>query len=139
MTNRNKRLALIRVAKAKLGMSDEEYRTALSEAADVASAADLTDEGFDRLMAYFRSRGFVSDARRVLVTGAGASQAQADVIVALWREVSPDPAIRQLEAWMERHHAISALRSMSAAKARKIIGALKMWKARIAEKEELAR
>ncbi|MDP3908712.1 regulatory protein GemA [Novosphingobium sp.] len=133
-----KRIALVHIAKAKLQMSDEEYRKALADYADVCSAAQLTDAGFDRLMAYFRSLGFVSDARRTQVTDkpqrGTASQAQIDMIVALWVEVTDGTSIRQLEAWIERHHGISALRFVTGAKAQKIIGSLQLWKRRLREK-----
>ena len=132
-----KRIALVHVAKAKLKMSDEDYRKALADYADVCSAAELSDEGFDRLMAYFRSLGFVSDARRTRVADkpqrGTASQAQIDLIVALWTEVTNDPSVRKLEAWIENHHGISALRFVTGAKAQKIIGSLQLWKRRLRE------
>lgn len=132
-----KKSALVHLAKSRLGMTDQEYREVLAEYADAASASDLTDEGFDRLMAYFRTRGFVSDARRTMVsnrTDRGlASQAQVDLIVALWREVAPDPSIRKLEQWIERFHGVSALRFLTAAKVAKVIASLRSWKRRADE------
>lgn len=129
-----KRITLVHLAKSRLGLSDDEYRGALEAHGGVSTARDLTPAGFDRLMAHFRTCGFVSDARRALVANrperGTSSQAQIDLITALWREVSTEPSIRKLEAWMERQHGISALRFVNAAKARKIIGALRLWKRR---------
>lgn len=52
-----KKLAVIHIVKKELGLSDEEYRRILREAAGVESARDLSAEGFRKLMNFFvRSR-----------------------------------------------------------------------------------
>jgi hypothetical protein len=48
-----KKLALIHIVKKELGLSDEEYRKILYEAAGVRSAKDLDEWSFRRLMSYF--------------------------------------------------------------------------------------
>jgi hypothetical protein len=68
-----------------------------------AAQPDLADEGFDRLVAFFRTKGFVSDARRPMVTNRPeretASQAQVDMIVGRWRELSTDGSMIRFERW----------------------------------------
>jgi hypothetical protein len=53
----HKKLALIHIVKRELGLSDDEYRAILLREAGVASAKDLTDDAFRRLMRFLvRSR-----------------------------------------------------------------------------------
>ena len=47
------KLALIHIVKKELGLSDEEYRRMLYEAAGVRSAKDLDEVSFRKLMNYF--------------------------------------------------------------------------------------
>ena len=58
----NKHKAVIHVAKAKTGMSDDDYRAMLSRFG-VESSADLTTAQFDQVMAHFETLGFRSVAR----------------------------------------------------------------------------
>ena len=54
-----KKLAVIHIVKKELGLSDEEYRHILNEAAGANSAKDLDEAKFRRLMNYFvRSRHY---------------------------------------------------------------------------------
>jgi phage gp16-like protein len=55
-----KKISLIHVAKAKLGLDDEEYRETLLNLCNVDSAKDLTELGFNRLMRFFEAVGFQS-------------------------------------------------------------------------------
>jgi hypothetical protein len=48
-----KRLALIHIIKKELNLSEEEYRSILQKATGVASAKDLDEEKFRKLMRYF--------------------------------------------------------------------------------------
>jgi len=61
-----RQIRLVHVAKTKLGLTDDEYRAALS-ASGAASSKDLTWEQYRDLMAHFAQCGFV-------VQGAPASQ-----------------------------------------------------------------
>lgn len=130
-----KQLQLVQVARRKLGLTDDEYRDILANVAGVQSATELTNESLDRLMAHFRKLGFVSDARRAIVSGntsrGMASQAQIDLIINLWREVATEKSVRDLEAWIKKQFKAEALRFLTAAKARKAVGALRLWKQRL--------
>lgn len=53
-----KELALIHIAKAQLGWSDEEYRHTLKDGFGVSSAKNLTSPQADRLIARFQAEGF---------------------------------------------------------------------------------
>lgn len=48
-----KKLAVIHIVKKELGLSDSEYRKILQEVTGVASAKELDDEKFRKLMNYF--------------------------------------------------------------------------------------
>lgn len=53
-------LAVIHVAKARLGLDDEAYRDLLARVAGVRSSKQLAPDAFDAVMAEFRRLGFVS-------------------------------------------------------------------------------
>ena len=50
--------SLLHVAKAKLGLSDEDYRAILFSAAGVESSKDLDTAGFERVLERFVQLGF---------------------------------------------------------------------------------
>jgi len=58
-----KKLAVIHIAKAQVGMTDEEYRDLLS-GFGVASSKDLKIGQFDKLMARFEAMGFRTTSTR---------------------------------------------------------------------------
>jgi phage gp16-like protein len=51
-------IALIHVAKAKIGLTDDEYRDLLQSTCGVESSKELTSSQFDDLMKRFRQMGF---------------------------------------------------------------------------------
>ncbi|MDR0497952.1 MAG: regulatory protein GemA [Treponema sp.] len=92
MHNQNSRLALIHIAKKKLGLDEEAYRAILS-GAGVFSAKEInTDEQFHTVMAAFLRLGFLPSGRkqgvkyRSTVTGTGGmiSRRQEYYIRGLW-------------------------------------------------------
>lgn len=125
-------LALLRVAKDRLALSEDVYRAILENYGGSRSATGLDDRGFAAVMDRFRALGFTSDRR----TGSYgrrfgmATDAQLDLIRSLWRELSSDPTERRLSRWLSDYHKVSALRFLDSAKAAKVIAALKAWKAR---------
>lgn len=58
MISRGK-LAQIHIAKAQLGLSDDEYRAILARTAGVSSAKQLTNRNVGNVLAEFRRLGFV--------------------------------------------------------------------------------
>ena len=64
MSISKKKISLIHVAKARLGLTDEQYRKLLEASGGVQSAKELSDAGFEELMHCFKRLGFESDAAR---------------------------------------------------------------------------
>lgn len=58
----NKKKAVIHIAKAQVGMSDEEYRDLLSSVG-VESSKDLTGNTFGKIMDHFEKLGFKTKAK----------------------------------------------------------------------------
>lgn len=128
--------ALLHVAKSKLRLSDELYRTALVQVAGVASSTELDAEGFSAMMGLFEHMGFRPLDRRGPAYGERpgmASFAQIELIRALWAEYTRDRAGEdELNKWLLRCFRLSSLRFLTAATAPKVITALKSMKARAA-------
>lgn len=55
---RNKDLGMIHVAKKELGLDEDVYRGILKQVCNVDSAKDLDQPGRNKLMAFFRGKGF---------------------------------------------------------------------------------
>jgi hypothetical protein len=53
-----KKKALVHIAKHDLHLDEESYRQVLKGVAGVESAADLTEEGFEKVMSRFQDMGF---------------------------------------------------------------------------------
>lgn len=124
-------IALLRVAKSQLGLSDEDYRAELQRHGGAASAKALDAQAFDRVLNRFRQLGFVTEQRKA---GFGerlgmATDAQVRLIRDLWAEVSGDQPEARLNVWLQ-HFGVSALRFATRDKAAKVIAALRAWKAR---------
>ncbi len=122
------KLALLHVAKARVGMTDDDYHAMLQRIAGVSSSTKLDDWGFDSVMAEFERLGFVSTARRKVFGGkrAGmASPAQITKIRTLWASyTSGQGTDASLGKWLDGHFKVSALRFVAAELAPKVIGAL---------------
>ena len=138
MTLARKRLSVIHVAKARLGLDDEAYRAILMRCGGVTSSRDLDPAGFDFVMEAFHRLGFESDfSRRNFGHREGmASAAQVSLIRALWSEFTDGVGDdKSLGKWLERPFKVSAIRFLPADKAQQAIGTLKKMKARKAAKE----
>lgn len=131
-----KQLALLHVARQRLRLSDEVYRTALAQVAGVTSSAELDQDGFTAMMGLFEYLGFAPTKAQGANFGARpgmASFAQIELIRALWAEYTRGvyDSEAQLNKWLERTFKVSSLRFLSAVDARKAITALKAMKARL--------
>lgn len=128
-----KRIALIHIARQRLGLDEATYRQLLTERGGVTSARDLDDAGFAAVMGYFIACGFRSTwTQRTFGTQrAGmASPRQVEMIKALWREVTGGSEFAGLDRWLEKSYGVSSLRFASGAIAGKAITGLKSMKAR---------
>lgn len=131
-----KQIALIHVAKTKLGLNDDLYRAVLVNLCGVTSSTELDQAGFDTVMGFFEWRGFKPMTRNGANYGPRpgmASYAQLELIRALWFEYSQGRAGEgELNKWLERCFKLTSLRFLDKATAPKVITALKAMKTRAA-------
>ncbi|MGS4946972.1 regulatory protein GemA [Meridianimarinicoccus sp. RP-17] len=130
-----KQLALIHVAKAKLGITEDQYRACLVQIAGVESSKDLDRGGFEALMGFFEYMGFKPLNPRGAVYGdrpGFASSAQVQLIRELWFEYTGGGQDDTLNKWLLRTFKVSSLRFLKMEQARKAITALKAMKTRAA-------
>lgn len=126
----NKRqLALVHVAKSRLMLTDEEYRTILRQQAGVESSKDLDAAGLDAVMAEFQRRGF-SDAVWFGERVGMASTKQVSYLRQLWLQCTGKDDDRSLGKWLERTLKVSSLRFLTEHEASRAIAALRNWRSR---------
>lgn len=122
-----KRNDLIHVAKARLKLSDDDYRAILWRVAGVESSKQLDDLTFHDVMTEFERLGFRSTWKKQ--TGgfrAGmATPSQIGLMKGLWRDYRGQDDAEGLRHWLERFHKISDPRFATVAKANAILAALK--------------
>lgn len=132
-----KQLSLIHVAKAQLGMEEEDYRALLKRFGGVESSKDLDHAGFLRVVDAFTRLGFRSDfsKRNFGERACMASPRQVALIRDLWTEYTRGEGTdATLGKWLDHKFKVSALRFLPAEAAPKAITALKAMKARKAKK-----
>ena len=132
----NSQNRIMHVAKAKLNLSDEAYRSSLVHIAGVTSSTELDQGGFEAMMGFFDYLGFKPLQKSGPNYGSRpgmASFAQIELIRALWREwtgqawgVIDDSG---LNTWVKRVFKVDSLRFLTATQAPKVITALKAMKA----------
>lgn len=130
-----KQLALLHVAKAKLGLGEDAWRSRLVQLAGVESAAGLDRDGFDAIMGYLEYLGFQPVVLRGPSYGARpgfASPVQVLLIRDLWAELTHGAAEDALNTWLLRCWKVESLRFLTSGDARKAITALKAMKKRAA-------
>lgn len=128
-----KKIALLHVAKRRLGFDDDAWRDLLREWGGVESSADLDQRGFTVLMWRLEQLGFQSTSKkRNFGNRPGmATAGQIGFIRSLWKQYQPDDEKEAgLNRWLERFHHVSALRFVDAEKARAVVTALKAMAAR---------
>lgn len=121
------RIAQVHVAKAKLGMSEDDYRELLHDYAGVDSSKELDDTGFECVMLRFHELGFESDwLKRHFGYRAGmATPRQVALIRKLWEKFTDgrgDDA--QLGRWLDGTFKVSSPRFLTREYAGKAIAAL---------------
>lgn len=135
MTLSNSQKAILHVAKARLGLDDACYRSALVQIAGVTSSTELDREGFEAVMGYFEWLGFRPLQRQGPDYGdrpGMATFAQLDLIRTMWGEWTGNRTEDGLSTWLMRCWRVSSLRFLSKGNAQKAITALKAMKARSA-------
>lgn len=135
MTISKAQITLLHVAKGKLGWDDALYRSALVRIAGVTSSTELDREGFEAMMGFAEYCGFqplAPGAPRYGNRPGMATFAQLELIRELWREVHGARACddEALMGWLRKWFKVDSMRFLTRDLARKIITALKAWKAR---------
>lgn len=135
MTINRKQIALIHVIRAKLAWDDELYREVLVKIGGVTTSTELTQQGFEAVLAYAEHCGFTPLARETPRYGnrpGMATHGQLALIRELWREVhgTRDCDDAALTGWLLKYHKVSSLRFLTMDAARKVITGLKAWKTR---------
>ena len=136
MTISRKQLALMHVARKKLGWTDAMYRSVLVEIAGVTSSTELDNDSFAAVMGFAEYCGFAPLKAKGQDYGdrpGMASFAQLEFIRTLWREYTRFNAGEdELNKWLKNKWRIDSLRFLRRETAPKIITALKVMKARAA-------
>lgn len=132
-----RKIALIQVAKAKVGMAEEVYRQMLHEIGGVDSSTKLDAAGFAAVMDRFGVLGFVNpnnreapplddEARRAGM----ATLAQRRYVRGLWRQWSGADDPKALRKWLQGRFHVADLRFATDAIASMAIEGLKAMLAR---------
>ncbi|MBX3597310.1 MAG: regulatory protein GemA [Rhizobiaceae bacterium] len=119
--------SILRVAKQKIGLSDDNYRAILLRFSGQDSAKGLNRKSFTKVMAHFELLGFKStSAKKDASRRSGmASQAQLGKIAALWAEFTDNIGDEtSLRHWMERHGHGHGAQWLNKDGAQKVIAAL---------------
>jgi hypothetical protein len=122
-----KRINIVHVAKAKLCLSDDDYRAILRRMAGVDSAKLLGDDGFAAVMAEFERLGFepARSKPRASYRDGFATPSQLDLIHDLWRDYRGEADEAGFRHWLERFHHVSDARFITFAKAQAVVTALR--------------
>lgn len=123
-----KKIALLHVARKQLGLDEDSYRDILRRWGGVETSAELDAFGFEKVMIRMEGLGFRSTwTKRTFGDREGmATPAQVDYMRRLWEELDPgDVREAHFSAWLTKYHHVSALRFVSAEKAKSVIPALK--------------
>jgi hypothetical protein len=136
MTISRNQMKLIHVARRKLGLDEDHYRSALVQIGGVPSITELDKDGFAALIGYFEYLGFKPLSAKGPNYGdrpGWASFAQIELIRNLWHEYTRGKAGEdELNKWLKRCWKISSLRFLRKECAPRVITALKAMKARAA-------
>lgn len=119
--------AILRVAKAQVGLTDDDYRAILLRFSGQDSAKGLDRKSFTKIMAHFELLGFKStSAKKDANRRPGmASEAQLRKIAALWSQFTDGTGDEtSLRHWMEKHGHGHGPKWLEKTGAQKVIAAL---------------
>lgn len=138
-------IAAIHVLKAKLRLSDDDYRALLLQLTGKASSRDMNQAERRQVREHMQSlaehMGLAQPTHRRPLTGEQFGKAKATAsprerkVWALWHQLHRDgrianPSAAALNAWVQRTVHVSALRFATAAQLDTLIEALKAWQHR---------
>ncbi len=124
---RSKLIQLIHIAKAQVGLSDEDYRAVLESTARKSSCSDMTLSELDDTLKAMKKLGFHMKRleTKEIEIGWDTSREQLDYIKGMWELVARDKRDRALYNFIKRITGASHPRFMDAAGAQKVILALR--------------
>jgi len=125
--NKRKRLIqLIHIGKAKMGLSDVDYRAFLDGVCGRDSAAKMTVRQLEQALRTMRKNGFDQEPNRVKPEEKGkATLAQLEYIKGMWRKCARNKSDRALYAFVDRIAHVQSLRFLTVYTAREVIFALR--------------
>jgi hypothetical protein len=132
ISNKKGKMALIHIAKNAVEITDEDYRSLLSGAAGIGSAADLEWEyQFSAVMKAFENLGFKSSKRGGKTRPQwsdewGGTVGQRAKIEVMWRTCARNKTDKALRVFIKRITHVDHPRFLNAALARKVIIALEV-------------
>ncbi|MDR1587280.1 MAG: regulatory protein GemA [Treponema sp.] len=133
ISNKKSKMALIHVAKKSAGIDDDAYRSLLSGAAGVESAAGLEYEyQFNAVMKAFENLGFKSTRRGGTGTRPqwtdewGGTASQRAKIEVMWKACARNPTDKALRVFIKRITHVDHPRFLNVFLARKVIIALEV-------------
>jgi len=121
------KLRLVQVARRRLDLAEDDYRSLLMRAGGVSSSKELSEAGFRQLMDLFAHLGFQSTSATANFgrREGFATSGQVAVLRRLWRDYTEgDGKPAALDKWIEGTFGVAALRFLPAEKAPKAIAAL---------------
>jgi hypothetical protein len=124
----NRQKALLHVAKARLGLSDEEYRDILRTYGGAESSKFLNEVGLERVMAFFQSLGFQAKPARGANLRLSASEAQVRLIYYLAQDLGWVP--RRLYGFMSKMTGETHPERLTKKQASNVIEGLKKMRSR---------
>ncbi len=125
----NKQKALLHVAKAQLGLSDDEYRDILKNHGGAESSVYLDDLGCERVMKFFREIGFQKKKiRKAPEFRLLASEGQRRVIYHLMEDLGW--ILRRLLGFVEKMTGKNSVEMLTGTEASKVIEGLKSMRKR---------
>jgi len=131
MTQRNRTIQLIHVARRELNLDEDTYRSLIEQTTGKESLKELTIPQLTAVLDRMKASGFKVRTKRPQDV-ALASDDQSKKIRALWLHLHThgevkNPSERALLAYVERQTHVSALHFLSSTNASKVIERLKKW------------
>ena len=136
ITHKKTKIALIHVAKAQTGLTDDEYRALLYGVAGITSAAELEREDqFEDIMSAFKKFGFISlkPPTRWEDSWGGTARQRAK-IESLWRLVARDKSDKALRRFIKRIARVDSPHWLNVQLAQKVILELEAMKEKVEAK-----
>lgn len=120
------RLAIVHVARSRLGMDETAYRALLARCAGVQSAKELDEAGFEAVMSEMKRLGFSSgdNTRKPKAALGMATPRQLSAIRACWHRYSGANDLGAMHRFIEEKFGVSHTRFLDSSTAGKVVSVL---------------